>query len=338
MANSRRRNGGSGSERKICDPTDDSHAFESIDLNADRESQRKLWKLSEAAEQADLERFRQRLLQHRGAADKNAPIEINSDGQCAFVGYGDQLYSEGVSGDSNIVSETRGPNEDEDHQTPSTSGLQKEKSCSSPEGSTGSASSDMDSSITVLTREEFHAMSSSLSPKSTSSHSENEANDKPIQEAASKFSRTHRTHDIDKYVKSNNEEKMKNLLADAMIDCNKKGSIASSPQTEMNRSFYNISGISSADTMETECNHIDGSPMKSAAPVNLSALLDRTILNDGSVCDTAASSTANISSDAVAVTDAADANESFNTSNDSNSTTSEDFVLVDRVNCDLPDD
>lgn len=146
---------------------------------------------------------------------------------------------------------------------------------------------------------------------------------------------------IDKFLRrhsNNSDSKVKDLLADAMIE---SSSITSSPQLGFDRSFYNISGISDIDSVESEWTRIDGSPRKPVAPVNLSALLERTILtsndasnvNDGAsgsasdkVTDGAASSSNADGDRAVAATAAADP---ANNSNDSTSVTSDDFVLVD---------
>lgn len=349
----------------------DTHAFESIDLNVDRETQKKLWKINEAAEQADLARFRHRMadaLQETGA-DCNLNTGIHTEDHCAILGYGlpvngdsrsrssangnGVLHANGAS--SSMLLSTNGHKPSTNGNRQSSTGTQTNGSASTSTSMAAFATDDMESSIAILTKEEFYGTAtmspnllSSLSPTDSSSSSE-VGSDKCIQtDGVKTFPRTHKALDLDKYLKrtTKDEDRTKNLLADAMIEY-KKNATTSSPQVGFDRSFYNISGISDVDVVESEWSRIDGSPRKPLAPVNMSALLERTILQDGGdgamtnapVTEVVDDEDAElVVVDAAAVNRAAadpidvNINEQFNISNDNNSTTSDEFVLIPRAN------
>lgn len=73
----------SKSDLNLSEPND-LHLFESIDLNADRERLMKMCKINEAAEQADLNRFRHRM-QRKNKIPSRSDVDANSTGTAAAV-------------------------------------------------------------------------------------------------------------------------------------------------------------------------------------------------------------------------------------------------------------
>lgn len=91
----------SKSDLNLSEPND-LHLFESIDLNADREKLHKMCKINEAAEQADLNRFRHRL-QRKNKIPSRLDVDANSTSAAAnkcqsyIVGYVDAAPTNGIA-------------------------------------------------------------------------------------------------------------------------------------------------------------------------------------------------------------------------------------------------
>lgn len=317
-------NSSSISDLSLSEPND-AHIFESIDLNSDRETLNKMCKINEAAEQADLNRFRYRLqhinkslLAHSGVSAPNK----NADNECQsyVVGYGHASPSNGKTRENDrnrydttaqpatmaVANEASGSsssghssilaaikiNNLRAHQAAEQNAEEKIqaalKSASSETGQNETSdpiesetstkqllnTTDMEASYAVLTKEEFLASVSSDGSASAGNQSPQKISN---QTNASRipFVRTQKLVDIEKYLKQRNDENIQNLLADAMLETR--------APIKFVRAFYNISGISDVNVVESEWRHIDVSPKKanSSTPDNLAALLERTISIDG---------------------------------------------------------